>query len=310
MKSLKTPLRYPGGKSRAIKYLLPKFPKDITEYREPFLGGGSVAIAFSKEYPDIPVWVNDLYNPLYTFWCILRDKPQELYEILKGYKEDLGPVPDKKSDKKELEEYYDKGKELFNQMKIELNHTESEDLYRAAAFYVINKCSFSGLTESSSFSGQASISNFSMNGIEKLPEYSKLIQNWKITNYNYWEMMMTSAPVGTFWFLDPPYDIKDNLYGKKGELHKGFNHEEFHGWMTQGNVKDKWMITYNTNPTLIEWYDGYYQTNWDLTYTMRSVGDYMNEQKDRAELLITNYDETHLERVFNIYQSNQEVGSY
>ena len=64
MKSLKTPLRYPGGKSRATKYLLPKFPKDIAEYREPFLGGGSVAIAFTKEYPDVPVWVNDLYEPL------------------------------------------------------------------------------------------------------------------------------------------------------------------------------------------------------------------------------------------------------
>ena len=276
MKSLKTPLRYPGGKSRAIKYLLPKFPSDITEYREPFLGGGSVAIAFSKEYPDIPVWVNDLYNPLYTFWCILRDRPEELYEILKDAKEEH-PTPDA-------------ARELFNQMKIELNHSESEDIYRAAAFYIINKCSFSGLTESSSFSAQASDHNFTMRGIENLPKYSELIQNWKITNLPYWELMQTPAPVGTFWFLDPPYDIKDNLYGKKGELHKGFNHQEFHAYMTQGNVKDDWMITYNTNPTLREWYKDYYQTKWDLTYTMRSVGDYMNEQKDRAELLITNYD--------------------
>jgi DNA adenine methylase len=175
-------------------------------------------------------------------------------------------------------------------MKHELNHENTWDVYRAAAFYVINKCSFSGLTESSSFSQQASVSNFSMRGIDKLPEYSKLIKNWKITNNNYWDMMLTPAPVNTFWFLDPPYDIKDNLYGKKGELHKGFNHEEFHAYMTQGNIKDDWMITYNTNPTLMEWYKNYYQTKWDLTYTMRSVGDYMNEQKDRAELLITNYD--------------------
>jgi site-specific DNA-adenine methylase len=260
-----------------VKYLLPKFPSDITEYREPFLGGGSVAIAFTKEYPDIPVWVNDLYNPLYTFWCILRDRPEELYEILKDAKEEHSTP--------------DAARELFNQMKIELNHPESEDLYRAVAFYIINKCSFSGLTESSSFSPQASISNFSMNGIEKLPRYSELIQNWKITNLSYWEMMLTPAPVGTFWFLDPPYDIKDNLYGKKGSLHKGFNHQEFHSYMTQGNVKDKWMITYNSNPTLVEWYQGYHQATWDLTYTMRSTGDYMNEQKDRAELLITNYEQ-------------------
>jgi len=60
MKALKTPLRYPGGKSRATKYLLPRFPEGIEEYRETFLGGGSVAIAFSKANPDTPVWVTEL----------------------------------------------------------------------------------------------------------------------------------------------------------------------------------------------------------------------------------------------------------
>ena len=45
---------------------------------------------------------------------------------------------------------------------------------RAIAFYIVNKCSFSGLTESSSFSKQASDSNFTIRGLEKLPEYSKL----------------------------------------------------------------------------------------------------------------------------------------
>ena len=52
MKSLKTPLRYPGGKSKAIKTLSPWFPQIISEYREPFIGGGSIAIE---------VQVNDNY---------------------------------------------------------------------------------------------------------------------------------------------------------------------------------------------------------------------------------------------------------
>ena len=273
MKSLKTPLRYPGGKSRAIKYLLPKFPKDITEYREPFLGGGSVAIAFTKEYPDIPVWVNDLYNPLYTFWCILRDRSEELYEILKDAKEEH-PTPDA-------------ARELFNRMKVEINHPESEDIYRAAAFYIINKCSFSGLTESSSFSAQASDHNFTMRGIENLPKYSELIHNWKITNFHYWEMMLTPAPVGTFWFLDPPYDIKDNLYGKKGSMHNGFNHDDF------ASDCDRYvghqLVSYNSSNLVKERFDGWNASEFDLTYTMRSVGEYMREQKDRKELLLYNY---------------------
>jgi DNA adenine methylase len=280
MKSLKTPLRYPGGKSRAVKYLIPRMPKDIVEYREPFLGGGSVAIAFSKEYPDIPVWVNDLYEPLANFWQQLQANGESL-------KDELLKLKEKHPDPTTANVLFLEAKEYLNEDK-----RKTDPFHRAVSFWVINKCSFSGLTESSSFSKQASDHNFTVRGIENLPYYSEIIKDWKITCGPYWDMMMTPAPVNTFWFLDPPYDIKDNLYGKKGELHKGFNHEEFHGWMTQGNVKDRWMITYNTNPTLMDWYKDYYQTKWDLTYTMRSVGDYMNEQKDRAELLITSYDST------------------
>ena len=69
MKSLKTPLRYPGGKSRALSKLFQYLPdlKDYDEYREPFLGGGSVALEVSKRYPHLDIWVNDLYEPLYNF---------------------------------------------------------------------------------------------------------------------------------------------------------------------------------------------------------------------------------------------------
>ena len=73
MKYLKTPLRYPGGKSRVAKMLLEKFPSDIKEFREPFVGGGSVALLFSQKYPDIPVWVNDKYEYLYSFWKTLQE---------------------------------------------------------------------------------------------------------------------------------------------------------------------------------------------------------------------------------------------
>ena len=51
MKYLKTPLRYPGGKSRVAPKLIDKFPKDIGEFR-PFRGG-SVALLFSQKYPHI-----------------------------------------------------------------------------------------------------------------------------------------------------------------------------------------------------------------------------------------------------------------
>ena len=65
MKAYKTPLRYPGGKSRAVQKLFAYLPnRTYDELREPFLGGGSFAIEWSKRYPDSRVWVSDLYEPL------------------------------------------------------------------------------------------------------------------------------------------------------------------------------------------------------------------------------------------------------
>ena len=45
LKSYKTPLRYPGGKSRALTKIFQFAPNltKIKQYREPLLGGGSVA---------------------------------------------------------------------------------------------------------------------------------------------------------------------------------------------------------------------------------------------------------------------------
>ena len=53
-----------------------------TEYREPFLGGGSVALEVTKRYPRMNIWVNDLYEPLYNFWRELQDHGNEITDIL------------------------------------------------------------------------------------------------------------------------------------------------------------------------------------------------------------------------------------
>ena len=274
MKSYKTPLRYPGGKSRACtkmdQYLLKI--SDCKEYREPFLGGGSVAIHITKKYPHLDVWVNDLYEPLYNFWRVLQDDSNALYETLCDLKS-RHPEPES-------------AKELFLKSKEYLNDESNNDpLRRAVSFYTVNKCSFSGLTESSSFSKQASDSNFSMRGIEKLSGYAKIIENWKITNISYEELLCDDK--STFIYLDPPYEIGSNLYGKRGSMHKGFDHDQF------ANDCDRFvgpqLISYNSSQLVKDRFKGWQTGEFDLTYTMRSVGEYMREQKERKELLLFNY---------------------
>jgi len=230
-----------------------------------------MAIEVTKRYPNIQIWVNDLYNPLYNFWCVLRDQPQELYESIKEYKEEYGSP--------------EAARQLFTEMKIQLNHEEAEDFYRAVAFYIINKCSFSGLTESSSFSPQASLSNFSMNNIEKLPEFGEMIKDWKITNYGYDSLLTDDKSV--FVYLDPPYDIKDNLYGNKGSMHKGFDHDKF------ASECDRFLcpqlVSYNSSNLVTERFQGWTVEEFAHTYTMRSVGSYNTDQAGRKELVLTNY---------------------
>ena len=276
-----TPLRYPGGKSRAIKFLSQHLPK-IESYREPFLGGGSMALYVTQTYPNTDVWVNDLYYPLYAFWMTLRDHGQQLYDDLRELKTELG-------------ESYDAHKMAFDDAKDKLNN----DLYESGFnFYVANKCSFSGLTANSSFSKQASRANFTFRGIDKLPALSELIQGWRITNQSYEELLYGR---NAFVFLDPPYAIKDNLYGNKGDMHKSFDHEWF---AAQACASDnKCMITYNSELFIKDRFPDWYQKDWDLTYTMRSSGTYTKDQKKRKELLLLNYEQQ--TSLIGLFEDNQ-----
>ena len=172
-KALKTPLRYPGGKSRACTKMEQFFPdfSRYREFREPFLGGGSVALHVSKMYPELSIWVNDLYEPLVNFWQTIQDDGENLQYMIWSLK---NKYPDR-----------DTARELFLEAKEKINNEKLSSRDRAAYFYIVNKCSFSGLTESSSFSKQASISNFSMRGIEKLPQYADIVSHWHINQYSY-----------------------------------------------------------------------------------------------------------------------------
>ena len=281
MKSLKTPLRYPGGKSRALSKLLQYVPdlKGYREYREPFLGGGSVALEISKRYRHLDVWVNDLYEPLYNFWRVLQDDGKRLQDILTELKRSHPePVSAKKL-------FLDAKDYLENPPGV-IFPENTDYIWRAVSFYIVNKCSFSGLTESSSFSKQASESNFSLNGISKLYDYSVLIGNWKITNLSYEQLLTDDKEC--FTYLDPPYEIGSNLYGKRGSMHRSFDHDTF------ATDCDRFvgpqLVSYNSSQIIRDRFEGWTAAEFAHTYTMRSVGCYNTDQASRKELVLLNYE--------------------
>ena len=272
--SQKTPLRYPGGKSRAMKVLGDHFPSDMPVYHEPFLGGGSVAIWVTQAYPNTDVWVNDLYGSLYTFWTQLRDNCSELQKAVREIKDTV-------KDDKGI------GKSEFNRMKDQIIETD-DPLVIASYFYALNKMSFSGLTESrSSYSNPSQISNFTYLGINKMQGYSHLIQRWRITNLDYRELLQRDDALV---FLDPPYEIKSNLYGRDGETHESFNHDDFAN--ACNNASCKQFITYNADQKVQDRFPSWKQIVWDLKYSMcTNSKNYVEQEKDRKELILLNYEE-------------------
>jgi DNA adenine methylase len=280
VKNLKTPLRYPGGKSRATKFLFDKdnLPiADIKEYREMFLGGGSCALYFSILRPEVPVWVNDKYYNLYCFWTELQKDGKKLADKIHSVKKTLEESGDS------LQSHLD----YYRVMREGLN--TAEDPFEIAwMFYVMNRCSFSGLGETTgSFSKIAVFDLFNHNLIAKLPKFSHLTRNWKITNLDYSELLV-DADKDTFIFADPPYDIKSFIYGNEGDMHNSFCHKRFHDQMDSTDAKV--MITYNSNEELRKAYNGWKQIEWDLTYTMVSTKRYREEEHLKKELLLLNYD--------------------
>jgi len=275
-----TVLRYPGGKSRIIYYLFRKnmIPENIKEYREGFLGGGSCALAFSVMYPDVPVWVNDLYYNLFAFWTQLQKNPDPLINRLLELKDEACRADG-------VEELEKKHRALYADMR-DLINTSDDDFDLATAFYVLNRSSFGGFTEQNKNAFiRDSYKNtiFSQSKIKKLANISQIIQPWRITNQDYRDLMEGPGE-DVFVFLDPPYLIKDMLYGKDKEMHTSFCHEAF--VKACKDTPHNWMITYNEHPWLREQFADFHMENFEFRYSLAHRKENKNKKE---ELLVMNY---------------------
>jgi DNA adenine methylase len=263
---IKSPLRYPGGKSKAIKSIAPLIP-DFDEFREPFVGGGSVFVYLKQKFPNKKFWINDIYENLYHFWKELQHSPEKLIQQIQYWK-----------DNSEV------GKDLHKHL-IE-NIDNFDNLNKAAAFFVFNRITFSGTTESGGFSNAAFNKRFTQSSIERVKQLSLILNNTEITKLDYQEVLEVDGN-NVFIFLDPPYysATKSALYGKNGKLHKIFDHERFAESLK--NIKHKWLITYDDSEYIRDLFSFANIKEWNLIYGMRNVGQ--NGNQKGKELFISNY---------------------
>ncbi len=121
--SARSPLRYPGGKTRAVETITSFFPKDLKQMISPFFGGGSVELASAAKGTEIIGF--DVFKPLVEFWQCLLQEPGALAA--------------------EVEKHYPLLKKDFYRLQKEQTYSKIK-LERAAIYYVLNRSSFSGAT--------------------------------------------------------------------------------------------------------------------------------------------------------------------
>jgi DNA adenine methylase len=266
---VKSPLRYPGGKSKALDLILPQVPTDISEFREAFVGGGSVFLAVRFKFGLLTpqYWINDLNYDLYCFWKWVRDDIARLSASVI-----------------QLREKYCIGRELYGFLKDEANIVSERD--RAVRFFIMNRITFSGVMDSGGYSQQAFEKRFTDSSIERLKNVAAHLSEVKIT-YGDYQAVISEAGKDVFLFLDPPYwsATKSKLYGVKGDLHTAFDHQRFAD--TMKTCPHRWLITYDDSPEIRRLFSFAQIVEWELQYGMNNYGrSYALKGK---ELFIRNY---------------------
>lgn len=264
MKEIKTNLRWPGGKSKMTKILDNFLPKEVNKYLEVFTGGGSVLLHIIQKFNPETVYANDIDKNLIGYYESVQTEPQIVIEECQWIKNNF--TADTFADE-------------FPKLNRELS----------SHFFTLNKTSFSGLGKN--YSSQAYDRNFSLRCINKIQDVSEVIQNVNFVNSDFVDLDNHIDNIeGYFIYLDPPYyGNKDKgLYGKKGELHKGFNHIELFNWVDKHSKNNKIMLSYDDSPYIRELYKDYNIYSFDFIYSMTNTGG--NLCKTGKEIVITNYD--------------------
>ena len=235
------PLRYAGGKSLAVGYVVENLPHDMDTLVSPFFGGGSVEIACAKEL-GLQVRGYDVFDILVNYWRVQTDSPAALARKLSQF------TPDK--------ETYQKVKEI---LKAHWNGDEIiDDALELAARYWFNH----NLSYGPGFLGWIS-------KIYEEPErVSRLIK--KVADFDCPGLTVSRVSFedviprhrGDFLYCDPPYYLEGDSRMFRGIYpqrnfpvhHKNFDHEKLRDLLLAHT--GGFILSYNDCGPIRDWYSG------------------------------------------------------
>jgi len=255
-----SPLRYPGGKTRACK-MLDEIIKEnfdlsiIDNLVSRFMGGGSFEFYFQNKYKKELI-VNDKFTPLYNFWLQVKTNTKQLCD--------------------ELRKMPTVSKDEFTNYRNTILEFADNMIEQAKLYFIINRCSFSGATLSGGYSEEASTKRYTASSIDRIEALD--LSHMMIYNKDFEPFLCEHTTDRSFIFLDPPYYLqkKSKLYGNNGDMHENFDHKKLFDVITN---KTNWLMTYNNCEYIRELYKQYVIIDVDWTYGM-------NKSKLSSEIVI------------------------
>jgi DNA adenine methylase len=288
---MKTPIRYAGGKSKAIKIITP-FVTDVDKIVSPFIGGGSLEVFWASMGKEVVGY--DLFDVLVNFWDVLLNNNDELVEKLK----EIQPTPKEYIRIKEILMTWDNTQKMLKNWKTDhykRDEVISLDKITAAAYYYFNHNTSYGpgyLGWGSNVYLQPKKWEDMINKISKLKLPTLSVKQGSFE---------TVLPIHSndFLYLDPPYYLEKDADNKMFTgiypmrnipiHHNGFNHELLRDLLKEH--KGKFVLSYNNCETIRDYYKDFefqYPTwNYSMGNGEKRIG------KNRKEAGITNSKDSH-----------------
>ncbi|WP_157722040.1 DNA adenine methylase [Tumebacillus avium] len=259
-----SPLRYPGAKGRVLDKISKYMSVEHVEYREPFVGGGSVFLSKMKVERN---WINDRDELVAALWQVIRDTPESLCE----YVELTLPTVD----------YWREVKRL----------PEVNLLEKAYKCLFLNRTNYSGILKANPIGGIEQKSKYPIdcrwnpnNLIKRIMLCSEKLQGTNITSLDFRDVI-EAAGDEVLMFVDPPY------YKKGHRLYPTYMSNEEHHVLAQllQNTNHRFLLTIDNCEEVQELYRwaNMYIAHESWFYTIKPQnGNYLKGN----ELFISNFD--------------------
>ena len=235
-----SPLRYAGGKSLAVGYIADLLPSNVKQVVSPFIGGGSVEIAFANEM-GIEVKAYDIFDILCTYWNVQLSDPISLAKELTKFTPNRKTFTDVKG---RLNQYWN------NDMEI-----SQTDL--ASHYYFNLNTSYGPL-----FLGWPSDIYLDPKRYGKMVDKVKGFKspNLSVECMSFEQSMANHS--NDFFYCDPPYYLEDGktfvgMYPNSNFPihHKGFKHELLRDYLLIH--KKGFILSYNDCDVIRDWYSDF-----------------------------------------------------